>query len=155
MLGSLIAAGVLLAAIGGGAWALISHYEGEGYDKRSAEVAPITSLCDELKHRDAKACASAFTQALTDNEQLAGNNALLEDRITHQNTELDKLAKAGAAARARAAKAEQDSAANAAGYANRITELQSRIDQPSEDPNAEADRILRALAVDRRVRAGK
>jgi len=145
-LGAVIA--IVLFAIG-----YYKHVEGLGYDKRRAEDEPALTACSEsLEARTAKDCADAILKMVADSAQLKLNVDGLEKTIREQNLSLQPLADAQAKAKALADAAAKEADSNALFYAERLKSLRSRIDHPSQDPNADTDRTLRDYARDRWMR---
>lgn len=126
------------------------HVENIGYKKHEAEVKPLTDVCD-AKHLRIVACAEQIDQSFADVAQLKINNDGLQKTINEQNLSLTRLADAASKAKAAAAAAMKQSDEDAVFYTERLKGLQQHIDHPAQDPNADADHILRALAIDRRL----
>lgn len=126
------------------------NYDEHRRDEGRAEFAAVATAChDALTADSPSSCAAAIGQTVADNAQLKTNVDGLQKTIDTQNLSLQRLADAGNRARANAAAASKQAEANAADYAKRQEALRPNIEQPAKDPNADADRILRALAIDR------
>lgn len=120
-------------------------HEQRGYAKRADEDAPLTAICEGLKLGTSQ-CAGALRQSLADVAQLRANVDGLEKTLREQTLASQRLADAGTRARAAAAAAQKQADDDALFYAERLKDLRARIDHPSEDPNADADRVLRDYA---------
>lgn len=130
-----------------------NKHEAIGAARVTAKDAPVMALCTEpLRASRPPDCAAAIRQAVADVAQLKQNNAALTAMIGQQNAALAKLGDATAKARAAATAANKEADDNAVFYTERLKGLRENLDHPSGDPNADTDRILRALAIDRRGR---
>jgi len=141
-----------LAALVLFAFGLKHSYDERRRSEGRAEFAAVSVACaDELAAHTPKECALAVRQSVADGAQLKSNNATLAATIGRQNDAVKGLADAGTKARAAALAAQKQSDDDAVFYAERLAGLKQNLQYPSKEPNADADRILRALAIDRRV----
>jgi hypothetical protein len=121
-----------------------------GADVQKAADAPVMLLCQTpLNAHGAKDCAAKIQQSVADVATLAANNHDLTATIGRQNDAMNTLALAGIKARADARAAQKQSDDDAEFYVQRLQGLKQNLQYPSKEPNADADRILRALALDR------
>jgi len=128
----------------------VLHERTAGADGQKAADAPVMMLCQTaLQAHGVKDCAAKIQQTVADLAQEKQNNATLTTTVGHQNTAVSALTDAAARAKAAADAANKQADDDAVFYAERLQGLKQNLANPSKDPNADTDRILRALALDR------
>jgi len=128
----------------------VLHERTAGADGQKAADAPVMMLCQTpLQAHGVKDCVAKIQQTVADLAQEKQNNATLTTTVGHQNTAVSALTDAAARAKAAADAANKQADDDAVFYAERLAGLKQNLANPSKDPNADTDRILRALALDR------
>src|SRR5579862_3546036 len=146
-LGLEILAGLAIAAFGA---AVYHHVWHNGYVSAQADDAPVMALCKApIGAFTTKGCAQSITQSFADVATLKANNKTLTDSIAAANQKVQAFAVAAAKAKASADAANKQADEDATFFTERLESLKSSLAHPSADPNADTDRILRALAADR------
>jgi hypothetical protein len=120
-----------------------------GADVQKAADAPVMLLCQTpLNAHGVKDCAAKMQQSIADVATLTTNNKTLTDSIAAANAKVQTFADAAKQAKAAADLANKQADEDAAFFTQRLLTLKANLQHPSENPNADADRILRDYARD-------